>query len=277
MPETMPNPMRVIYDFGANNGDDVPYYLKKAERVVAVEANPVLCRGMEGRFAAEIGAGRLCIENCVVTGVGGAAEVFFHLHKRHHVLGQFPEPDASVRGDFERVLLPSKPVMEILREHGEPYYIKIDIEGSDEGILREIFRNGVRPPYVSAEVQSIQVFALLAGMGEYRAFKLVDGETVAKVYGDCAIEVDGRRERYSFPEHSAGPFGEDVAGDWLSADDVFEVLAAKKLGWRDLHATLLVEPEERLRAQKRQRSRHLRGWALGKLRGRTPRDVRDGD
>jgi FkbM family methyltransferase len=270
--------MRIIYDFGANNGDDVPYYLKKAERVVAVEANPVLCQGIEERFAAEIAAGRLRVENCVVTGAGVAAEVYFYLHKRHHVLGQFPEPDASVKGDFERVLLPSKPVMEILREHGEPYYMKIDLEGSDEAILREIFRGGVRPPYLSAELQSIQVFALLAGMGEYRAFKLVDGETVARVYRDCAIEVEGRRERYSFPEHSAGPFGEDVAGEWLSADDLFEVLAAKKLGWKDLHATSLVEPVARASAQtKRLRSRHLRGWALGKLRGATPRDTQDGN
>lgn len=274
MANQVPDSMKVIYDFGANNGDDLPYYLKKAERVVAVEANPALCRGMEERFAAEIAGGRLCVENCVVTGAGGAPEVYFYLHKRHHVLGQFPEPDESVRGDFERVLLPSKPVMAILREHGEPYYIKVDIEGSDEAILREIFRGGVRPPYISAELQSIQVFALLAGMGEYRAFKLVEGETVAKVYRDCAIEVDGGQERYSFPEHSAGPFGEDVAGAWMNADDLFEVLAAKKLGWKDLHATLLSEPECGSRAQKRrQMSRHFRGWARGKLRRNTPPDA----
>jgi len=31
---------RIIYDFGANTGNDIPYYLKKADVVVAVEANP---------------------------------------------------------------------------------------------------------------------------------------------------------------------------------------------------------------------------------------------
>jgi hypothetical protein len=34
---------KVIHDIGANNGDDIPYYLKKADIVVAVEADPVLC------------------------------------------------------------------------------------------------------------------------------------------------------------------------------------------------------------------------------------------
>jgi FkbM family methyltransferase len=257
---------RVIYDFGANNGDDLPYYLKKAERVVAVEANPALCREMKERFSAEIAEGRLRVENCVLVGEGGAAEVHFYLHKRHHVLGQFPEPDASVRGDFEKVLLPARPVMEILREHGAPYFVKIDIEGADEAILREMLRHGVRPPYVSAELQSIQVFALLAGMGDYGAFKLVDGATVAKRYRNHLIEVDGGRESYSFPEHSAGPFGEDVAGGWLNVDDLFGVVAKEGLGWKDLHATRLVEPDRTSQAQKRRyRSRHFRGWAREKL------------
>jgi FkbM family methyltransferase len=266
--ERMPESIRVIYDFGANNGDDVPYYLKKAERVVAVEANPALCREMEERFSAEIHEGRLRIENCVVLGEGSAARVRFYLHKRHHVLGQFPEPDASVRGSYEEVLLPARPVMEILREHGEPYFVKIDLEGADAAILRAILRQGVRPAYVSAELQSIQVFALLAGLGEYGAFKLVDGATVAQRYGQHMIEVNGRREIYSFRAHSAGPFGDDVAGEWMNADDLFALLAKEKLGWKDIHATRLAEPEGTSQAQKqRYRSRHFMGWVRKHLLG----------
>jgi FkbM family methyltransferase len=221
---------KIIYDFGANNGDDLPYYLKKAELVVAVEANPLLCRTIEERFSSAIREGRLRVENCVVTGEGSDPEVHFYLHKRHHVLGQFPPPDESVFGDYDKVLLPSQSVMQIVRRHGAPYYIKIDIEHYDEAILRELFRNGVRPPYISAEATSIQIFALLAGMGEYTAFKLVEGATVAKKYKNHTISVNGGRELYSFPAHSAGPFGEDVAGAWMNADDLFNVLAAKGPG-----------------------------------------------
>jgi hypothetical protein len=47
----------IIYDVGSNNGDDIPYYMMKAEVVVAIEANPVLCEGMRQRFAAEIQEG----------------------------------------------------------------------------------------------------------------------------------------------------------------------------------------------------------------------------
>ena len=42
---------KVIYDFGANNGVDIPYYLLKADLVIAVEANPKLCAQIQDRFS----------------------------------------------------------------------------------------------------------------------------------------------------------------------------------------------------------------------------------
>ena len=34
---------KIIYDFGANNGDNIQYYLLKSDLLVAIEANPELC------------------------------------------------------------------------------------------------------------------------------------------------------------------------------------------------------------------------------------------
>ena len=254
---------KIIYDFGANNGDDLPYYLKKADLVVAVEANPALCGQIKERFSAEIAQDRLRVENCVLTAEGAETEVYFYLHKRHHVLGQFPEPDVSVIGDYERVLLPSQSVMQVLHRHGAPYYIKIDIEHYEPTILRELFRNGVRPPYLSAESHSIEVFALLAGMGEYAAFKLVEGATVVAKYKNHRIAVNGSSELYSFPAHSAGPFGDDITGAWMSADDLFELLAAGGAGWKDIHATTLVQPAPSSQLPK---MRRFRRWLRARLR-----------
>lgn len=266
-PSAIPASATTIYDFGANNGDDIPYYLKKAELVIAVEANPRLCQQIESRFSSAIREGRLKVENCVLVGQGEAAEVPFYLHKRHHVLGQFPQPHESVIDDYTRVLLPSRPVMQILRQYGTPYYIKIDIEGYDEVILRELFQARIRPPYISAESTGIRVLASLIALGEYGAFKLVEGSTVAKKYRDQEISVNGRREHYSFPLHSAGPFGEDIAGDWMNADDLFRLLATQKMGWRDIHATNLVNVDTLSRARKRSYAiRHLRGWLRAKIR-----------
>lgn len=42
--------MSVIYDLGANRGDNLPYFLSRADLVVAVEANPALAREMNSEY-----------------------------------------------------------------------------------------------------------------------------------------------------------------------------------------------------------------------------------
>jgi len=240
---------KVIYDFGSNNGDDLPYYFKKGDVVIAVEANPLLCKEIESRFPVEIAEGRLFVENCVVTTDDSDNEVYFYISKCHHVLSQLPKPAESVIADFEKVLLPSKSAVGLIAKYGNPFYIKIDIEHYDEAILKSLFLNNIRPSYISAESHSISVFSILVALGEYNAFKLVDGPTVSSKYKDHQIKVGNKVEIYSFPHHSAGPFGEDVFGDWLPADKFFSLLAIEGLGWKDIHATQAVVPNSSAKPQ----------------------------
>ena len=178
---------RCIYDFGANNGDDIPYYLKKVEKVIAVEAIPALCDEMRQRFHDEIADGRLIVECCVLTCGETAADVPFYIHKFDRVLSQLSEPGPSEIANFEKVVLPSRSVLDLIGEHGAPYYIKIDVESYDEQILRALFENNIRPPYLSAEAHDIRVFAVLVSLGGYDAFKLVDGHSVSEKYANHSI------------------------------------------------------------------------------------------
>jgi FkbM family methyltransferase len=57
------NSPRTILDIGANNGDDTAYYLHCGCKVIAVDANPILCRELEDRFTAERANGRAVILN----------------------------------------------------------------------------------------------------------------------------------------------------------------------------------------------------------------------
>ncbi|MFN5513307.1 MAG: FkbM family methyltransferase [Cyanobacteriota bacterium] len=225
----------IIYDIGANNGDDIPYYLKKADVVVAVEANPDLCRQMRERFPSEIQQGRLVIENCVLTSEGQGETVPFYVHKTVHVRSQFPPPRHNP-DEFERVLLPGKSVSQLIEEHGYPYYIKIDIEHYDHILLRSLFKSGIRPFYLSAESHNIEVFLLLTSLGGYNSFKVVNGSSVANEYCNYPIKTIDGEEVYSFLPHSAGPFGEDVAGSWTDSAGLFRRLQSEGLGWKDIHA-----------------------------------------
>ncbi len=232
---------RIIYDFGANNGDDLPYYLRKADKVVAVEANPVLCDGLRARFGDEVASGRLVVEDKVLATRGAPSEVHFYVHKTHDVLSRFPEPDDPA--DFDKVLLPSCSPLALIERHGEPHYIKIDVEYFDVPILRELFDGGVRPPFISAEAHTVEVFAVLMGLGGYRAFKIVDGRSVPVSYGNATIDGPEGPETFHFPLHSAGPFGDDVRGPWLDGAELIEALVMDGFGWKDIHASNIREPE----------------------------------
>ena len=238
-----PETPRIIYDLGANNGDDIPYYLLKADKVVAVEANPALAAGIRERFAAELASGRLAVENCVLVERGRGTSVPFHLHRRRHILSRFAPPAPQERDDFETVELPALDTSTLLARHGAPWYVKIDVEGYDQVILRELFECGVRPPFVSAESHDIEVFALLVAMGQYRAFNLVDGETVPTRYRNHPIAPRTGSVDYSFPPHSAGPFGIDIDRPWLAPAEFATLLALVGMGWKDIHATSELEPD----------------------------------
>jgi FkbM family methyltransferase len=228
---------RVIYDFGANNGDDLPYYLKKGDLTVAVEANPRLADLIKSRFRKEIGEKKLVVLNGVLTIGDDADPVDFYIHKEHHVLSRFPRPADSEIVQFARVTLPPLNVVDILQKYGKPYYVKIDLEGYDHVILKEILLNNIRPTFVSSESHAIEVFAALRFLGKYKSFKLVDGPTVESKYGDCLIGTLHGRERYSFPHHSAGPFGDDIEGPWKAPAGFFRYLVRENVGWKDIHAT----------------------------------------
>jgi FkbM family methyltransferase len=163
---------RIIYDFGSNNGDDIPYYLQKADKVVAVEANPCLVAQVISRFSEEIAAHKLIVEHCVLTVDDGGGMVPFYVHKTDHVLSQFLPPDRSVLDDFEKIAISSKNVISIIEQHGAPFYIKVDLEGYDQIILLELFRKDIRPKFISAESHSIDIFALLVAFGRYTSFNL---------------------------------------------------------------------------------------------------------
>ncbi|NJR31849.1 MAG: hypothetical protein HC778_01905 [Chamaesiphon sp. CSU_1_12] len=230
---------KIIYDVGSNNGDDIPYYLMKGDLVVAIEANPVLCESIRQRFDAEIQAGRLIVESCVVTADECSDEADFYLHDTNPLLSQLPKPPEAILDQFTKHKLPSKSILSIIRSHGTPHYIKIDIEHYDAPLLRAIFASELHPPFISAESHNIDVFSVLVGQGCYKAFKLVDGSSISRIYSNRSIESHSTQDLilYSFPHHSSGPFGNDIDGEWMTPDNFFRLLAFEGLGWKDIHAT----------------------------------------
>ena len=230
----------LIFDIGSNNGDDIPYYLMKAKRVVAFEANPILAKGIVTRFSDHIQSGALRVENRLLVADKDktASEACFYVHKHNHVLSQFPKPSNQLLNEFETVSVGNISVKEALRHYGRPEYAKIDVENYDYWILSDLFRLQCFPSFLSVEIHSKKVVSLMLNCRKYSAYKLVNGSDVGTKYENSSIsDRFGEHHDYSFPTHSAGPFGDDIDGDWLDQKSILSAIISSRLGWKDLHAS----------------------------------------
>ena len=222
-----------IYDVGMNNGDDTGYYLAKGHNVIAIEANPTLCRIAENRFSKEISQGRCTILNVGVADKSGLMD--FYLNTENHITSTFiPQPNE----DKIYEIFPTKveKLSDIIKKYGDPIFVKIDIEGMDFIVLREIFLAGIIPINISAESHKIDVFCMLVSMG-YDEFKLVNSASVSKDFANHEIRLlNGETVPFGFKHNSSGPFGEDLPGRWLTKEYVLNQFSSREHTWQDVHA-----------------------------------------
>ncbi|MFT5126247.1 MAG: FkbM family methyltransferase [Kiritimatiellia bacterium] len=246
------NDKKLIYDVGMNNGDDTAYYLHKGFRVLAIEADPVLCAAAEERFADEVASGDLCILNEGVADSTGTAD--FWVNEEKSVWSSFDKEAAGRRGhELTRVDVPTRPFANILEELGTPYYLKIDIEGNDQLCLDALDEKNC-PEYISVECNKLDFVHQLYDVG-YRKFKMIDQQTFCPLSQPLLIRhrwhhfLNDRLRNFSIPsrimiklasrtrvdqwvhdlrsqdgwhfnEGCSGPFAEDTYGSWQSKEIV---------------------------------------------------------
>lgn len=228
---------KVIYDIGMHNGDDTEYYLKKGFRVVAVEANPLLCEAGRARFAEHIKSGRLKIHNVAIAAEAGSIK--FYVNDKKSVLSSLIRP--SDMTDWREVECQARPLTSILEAPDQTEFIKLDIEGADLLALEDLYRKSVFPPDISCEAHRVEVVCKLISMG-YQRFKLVRCSVIGKK--DKASKIltsDGTVLMHKFAKHSSGPFGNDLPGRWMTADQVLYAWLGRHVlyggGWYDVHAS----------------------------------------
>jgi FkbM family methyltransferase len=234
--------MKVIFDFGANVGQNLEYYLQKAEKVIAIEANPELCHEMTKEFETEVAQNRLVIVNAVLAQQEGTTT--FWLNRELSVLSQLDEP--SDPANFRPVQLPGREMKSIIEDNlnrGEEFlYSKFDLEGYDARALKSLFKSRNFPKHLSAEVQSLDALALLVFQKDYDKFKIVNGSQVAEKYKKAEIKIGENTRTFNFKHHSAGPFGEDLQEKIFSKWDIILEFNQVGTGWRDVHAEKSLRP-----------------------------------
>tara|TARA_Y100000588_G_C14097680_1_gene857353 strand:+ start:312 stop:782 length:471 start_codon:yes stop_codon:yes gene_type:complete len=114
--------------------------------------------------------------------------------------------------------------------------MKIDIEGYDQEVLKELWSCKIYPEYISAEIHTQDVVDMQLKNRLYRGFKVVVGRDAESQYRNAQIATTNEGETYSFPRHAAGLFGEDIDGQWFDRRSVHRHLTKTGIGWKDLHA-----------------------------------------
>lgn len=216
----------LIYDIGMHKGEDTDFYLKKGFMVVAVEAHTDFCKECEQKFAKEIESGQLVIVNKAVSDTAGS--VSFFINEKVSVWGttnpEWAERNRAVGANSHQVTIDATTINDIIQKFGVPYYMKIDIEGSDTLCLEGMLNSTERPKYVSVESSATsmkETFAqlrLLKQLG-YTKFKIIPQHTIESQ--ECPEPArEGIYIDFNFPCGSSGLFGEELPGKWSSFERV---------------------------------------------------------
>jgi len=262
----------LIIDVGMHTGRDTEFYLLKGFDVVAVEANPALAERARERFADAMKEKRLVLHEVAIADHEGEVEFFINL--QHDDWGttsaEFARRNERFGTENTQVRVGCTRFENILRQHGIPYYLKIDIEGADLLCLTALREFEERPKYVSIEAgltsfeETFDELATLRGLG-YRSFKIVNQRLNKRVR--CPKPPrEGRYVDHRFDATSSGPFGEEAPGRWMSLEETFveyrrllalqrrfgaggrfyktpvhklyELITRERVGWYDFHARL---------------------------------------
>ncbi len=163
----------LIFDLGMHNGADAELYIKKGFRVVGVEANPRLADVARAKFAAEIAEERVAVENVGISNVEDVLD--FYINEEEARSGAHSR-NILEHGKiicYTTVEVPCKRLDHFIGEYGMPYYLKIDVEGLDATVVRELTRWVIRPLYVSLEDGGIDTLVALYETG-VRQFKFIN-------------------------------------------------------------------------------------------------------
>jgi hypothetical protein len=108
----------------------------------------------------------------------------------------------------------------LLKEHGVPYYLKIDIEGADMLCIRALEQSPTRPRFVSIESNKtswrdlVGEFDALESLG-YNRFKVVNQNRVS-AHREPQPAREGTYAGQRFQPGSTGLFGTELPGRWLT-------------------------------------------------------------
>lgn len=219
----------LIFDVGMNHGADAAFYAEKGFDVLSIEANPASIDIARERYKSYFDSGKMNVLNVALAEQDGTLTFYVCNEESgksttsRELVGQLEHVGFS----FKTIEVPCTHIGNILSDWGVPYYMKIDIEGYDIDLVRQLKDLGVKPSYISVEVDIYKfdgLMKLLKEMG-YTEFQLVSqGSVPAQREPEAGGEGISISPRFSLG--NSGLFGKDLPDAWVSGEAVRRQVAA---------------------------------------------------
>ncbi len=233
--------MKIIFDFGANKGQNLKYFLDKADIVIAIEANYSLTKKIESDFKEFINSKKLIVRNIALTDNENLKTIDFYISKTRHTHSTLYPDDISkfLKKEVECIKA-SSIIKKYLNDFNilEIEYIKIDIEGADKVILNDLLKNNIVPKNLSIEVYDTEILDLLI-KSPYKSFKFIPGPDLSFKKNVKVINKNNKEKNFNFEIYSSGPYGEDIPGVYYSKKSILPYFLNNGLRWCDIHCSLL--------------------------------------
>jgi FkbM family methyltransferase len=210
-----------------HDGDDSDFYLRKGFRVVAVEADPEICRATAERFPRFLETGQLTIVNRAIAPTRGP--VTFYRSETSgwgSVVSKWAHDNAALGVASVPIIVDGITLADLVGKYGGAFYMKLDIEGMDRRALESLAATSVRPKYVSIETSFArdptfdtvkEEFQLLKRLG-YDRFKIID-QVHVRDQSPPHPPLAGTYVPIGFTTGASGLFGEESPGPWLTKDE----------------------------------------------------------
>jgi FkbM family methyltransferase len=233
----------LVYDVGMHRGEDTGFYLSKGFRVIAFEANPDLAQSCRKRFAEFIAQGKLIIvEGSIVDSsllAPGQTKIQFYKDSTFSFWGtvskNWVDRNTQLGSTCTTIEVDVVDFQSVLRTHGVPRYIKIDIEGCDLVCLEALKAFPIRPDFVSIESDKTSLsnvrheIELLTGLG-YTSFQVVEQSAIPMVVPPNPAS-EGNYAAHQFEEGASGLFGSELPGKWLTSQEVLRLYKVIRWGY----------------------------------------------
>jgi len=232
--------MKAIFDIGANKGQNLSYFLDKADIVIAIEANTNLVKQIKSDFKQFIDNEKLIVENVALTDDENVKNIDFYISKVNDVLSTlYPDDKSKFYKQEVRCEKASLLINKYLKKYdiSQIEYIKIDIEGADDLVLNDLLKNNILCENLSVECHKSEVLELLLN-SKFKSFKFVEGGDVTFKQNIEIINKLNEKKIINFDIHSSGPYGDDIPGDYYDKNSILTYFLNKGLGWKDIHCSL---------------------------------------